>query len=116
MIVCLNRLSLDSVILKRNDDHLSAVISWLPSGSSFSLLFRASTDGNSSQSFHSYCDNKGPTLVVAKSETCIGGAFTSQSWTSREFAFVVFELEVTTVTLLIISNKKNVCLLSKMYN
>lgn len=84
MIVCLNRLSLHSVILKRNDEHLSAVISWLPSGSSFSLLFRASTDGNSSQSFHSYCDNKGPTLVVAKGETCIVGAFTSQSWTSPE--------------------------------
>ena len=92
MIVCLNRLSLDSVILKRNDDHLSAVTSWLPFGSSFSLLFRASADGNSAQSFHSYCDNKGPTLVVAKSETCILGGFTSKSWTSREFAFVVFEV------------------------
>lgn len=92
MIVCLNRLSLESVILKRNDEHLSAVISWLPSGSSFSLLFRASADGNSSESFHSYSDNNGPTLVVAKSETCIMGGFTSQSWTSHEFAFVVFEV------------------------
>lgn len=84
MIVCLNRLSLDSVILKRNDDHLSAVTSWLPFGSSFSVLFRASTDGNFSESFHSYCDNKGPTLVVAKSERCIVGGFTSRSWTSPE--------------------------------
>ena len=92
MIVCLNRLSLDSVILKRNDNHLSAVTSWLPFGSSFSVLFRASTDGNFSESFHSYCDNNGPTLVVAKGETCIMGGFTSQSWTSREFAFVVFEV------------------------
>jgi len=92
MIVCLNRLSLDSVILKRNDYYLSAVTSWLPFGSSFSVLFRASTDGNFSESFHSYCDNKGPTLVVAKSERCIVGGFTSRSWTSREFAFVVFEV------------------------
>lgn len=84
MIDCLNRLSLESVILKRSDEHLSAVTSWLPPHSSFSLLFRASTDGKSSESFHSYCDNKGPTLVVAKSETCIMGGFTSQSWTSPE--------------------------------
>ena len=82
----------ESVILKRREDHLSTVISWLPSGATFSLLFRASADGNSSESFHSYCDNKGPTLVVARSETFILGGFTSQSWTSREFVFVVFEV------------------------
>lgn len=78
-------LTMESVTLKGNDDLLSAVISWLPHGvSEFSLLFRASTDGNSSASFHHYCDNKGPTVVVAKSEKYIVGGFTTQSWTSPE--------------------------------
>ena len=75
-----------SVILK-NEDHQSIVTSWLPSGSTFSLLFRASADGNSGDDFHRCCNNKGPTLVVAKSETYIFGGFTSKSWESCELTF-----------------------------
>lgn len=77
--------SMESVTLKGNDDLLPAVISWLPYGvSEFSLLFRASTDGYSSASFHDYCDNKGPTIVVAKGERYIVGGFTTHSWTSPQ--------------------------------
>ena len=87
MIVCLTgELAGKSVILK-SEDLLSIVTSWLPCGSFFSLLFRASADGNSRDAFHRCCDNKGPTLVVARSETYIFGGFTSKSWTSREFTF-----------------------------
>ena len=85
MIVCLTGgLAGNSVILN-NENLLSIVTFWLPSGSIFSLLFRASADGVSRDDFHRCCDNKGPTLVVVKSETNIFGGFTSKSWESREF-------------------------------
>ena len=87
MIVSLmGQLDGKSEILK-NENLLSIMTSWLPSRSTFSLLFRASADGMSGEAFHRCCDNKGPTLVVVKSETNIFGGFTSKSWESREFTF-----------------------------
>ena len=87
MMTCLGgELSGKSVILK-HADHLLIVASWLPCGSTFSLLFRASGDGDSRDDFHRCCDNRGPTLVVAKSEKYIFGGFTSKPWDSREFTF-----------------------------
>ena len=87
MIVCLTgELDGKSEILK-NENLLSIMTSWLPSGSTFSLLFRASDVGSSRDDFHRCCDNQGPTLVVARSETYIFGGFTSKSWASREFTF-----------------------------
>lgn len=86
MIARLRDLAGISLILV-DENLLSIVTSWLPSGSIFSLLFRASADGMSTDDFHRCCDNKGPTLVVAKSETYIFGGFTSKPWASREFTF-----------------------------
>jgi hypothetical protein len=42
----------------------------------FNLLYRASRDGNTGAMFHEKCDNKGPTIVIAKianSEQIVGG-------------------------------------------
>ena len=64
-----------SVILKDK-------LSWLPHGASCSLLFRASDDGKRPGDFHRCCDNKGPTLVLIKSEEYIFGGYTVQSWDS----------------------------------
>ena len=45
------------------------------------LLYRASEHEYSANSFHEYCDNKGPTLVIIKSsEGWIFGGYTTQSW------------------------------------
>ena len=45
------------------------------------LLYRASENEYSAKSFHKYCDNKGPTLVIIKnSEGCIFGGYTTKSW------------------------------------
>ncbi len=45
------------------------------------LLFRASERGYRASNFHSYCDNKGTTLVVIKSTNgYIFGGYTTQSW------------------------------------
>ena len=48
------------------------------------LLYRASEHGYSAESFHEYCDDKGPTLVVLKSSGgWIFGGYTTQSWSGR---------------------------------
>ncbi len=45
------------------------------------LLYRASEHGYTAESFHEYCDNKGPTLIVIKSSGgWIFGGYTTQSW------------------------------------
>ena len=64
------------------ENHHSALISWLPPYATCSLLFRASDDGKMPADFHRCCDNKGPTLVLIKSEEYIFGGYTVQSWDS----------------------------------
>lgn len=54
------------------------------SAKSFELLYRGSRDGFSAASFHSQCNNKGPTLVLIKStEGFLFGGYAPISWTSR---------------------------------
>ena len=73
----------DSLIIKE-ETHQSALQSWLPPNATCSLLYRASTDGNTPVDFHRCCDNKGPTLVLIKSGEYIFGGYTSQSWESYQ--------------------------------
>ena len=45
------------------------------------LIYRASEHGYSAHSFHDYCDNKGPTIMIKKSTgSWIFGGYTTQSW------------------------------------
>ena len=45
------------------------------------LLYRASEHGYTAESFHQYCDDQGPTLIVIKSSGgWIFGGYTTQSW------------------------------------
>ena len=45
------------------------------------LLYRASEHKYTAKSFHKYCDDKGPTLIIIKSsEGWIFGGYTTQSW------------------------------------
>ena len=45
------------------------------------LLYRGSEHGYTAKSFHEYCDDKGPTLVIIKSsEGWIFGGYTTRSW------------------------------------
>ena len=45
------------------------------------LLYRSSEHDYTSKSFHEYCNGKGPTLIVIKSdEGWIFGGYTTQSW------------------------------------
>ena len=48
------------------------------------LLYRASEHGYTAKSFHEYCDDKGPTLVIIKSSGgWIFGGYTAKSWGGR---------------------------------
>jgi len=66
-------------------NHQKALKGWLPTDleGEWRLLFRASRDGFAAGTFHSRCDNKGPTVTIVKSGVYIFGGFTEQSWTSR---------------------------------
>ncbi|XP_078353561.1 uncharacterized protein LOC144638226 [Oculina patagonica] len=72
----------DSSLIINDENHLSALMSWLPPNATCSLLFRASADGKTAAEFHRCCDNKGPNLVVIKSGNYIFGGYTSKSWES----------------------------------
>src|SRR5436853_395421 len=50
----------------------------------FDLLYRASMDGYTNVAFHAKCDNKGATIVVAKTKTSdqILGGYNPFSWDS----------------------------------
>ena len=71
----------DSKIIK--EDERKLISKWiLPHYNlKFELLYRAARDGLEPMAFHTRCDNKGPTLFVAKlsSNKRLGG-FTRESW------------------------------------
>ncbi|GBB93275.1 hypothetical protein RclHR1_02140028 [Rhizophagus clarus] len=75
----------DSILIERQ--HFAIIASWIDKKKdlyynarnipyNFNLIFRSSRDGNTPAAFHSKCDNKGPTIVIAKvanSEKIVGG-------------------------------------------
>ena len=72
----------DSEILT-DEEHRRLLKSWLPPlKGDWHLLFRASRDGFAVKTFHSKCDNQGPTLTIVKSGNYIFGGFTELSWNS----------------------------------
>ena len=74
-----------SFIIK-DEKHISALMSWLPPNARCSLMYQTSVNGKTPDDFHRCCDNKGPTLVVVKSDQYIFGGYTSQSWESGNFS------------------------------
>ena len=69
----------ESIINKKQYDRY--LKEWLGNEYKWKLLYRASEHGYTGESFHEYCDDKGPTLVIIKStEGWIFGGYTTQSW------------------------------------
>ena len=67
-----------------NEEHRSVLNGWLPyRDGKWRLLFRASRDGFAAATFHSKCDNKGPTVTIVKSGSNIFGGFTELSWNGK---------------------------------
>ena len=77
----------DSVIL--SSDQQQALINLLKetltsSSCDYALIYRASRNGWASSTFHSCCDNKGPTVTVVKNGNYIFGGYTEQPWENGE--------------------------------
>ncbi len=54
---------------------------WLGDDYKWKLLYRTSEHGYTAESFHKYCDKRGPTLILIKSSLgWIFGGYTTQSW------------------------------------
>ncbi len=66
------------LVSQQYDDKLQE---WLGDDCKWKLLYRSSEHGYTAKSFHEYCDDKGPTLMVIKSSGgWIFGGYTTQSW------------------------------------
>ena len=72
----------DTQIVNQNyDDKLRE---WLGNNYKWKLIYRASQNDYTVESFHEYCDDKGPTLVIIKSSKgWIFGGYTTQSWSGE---------------------------------
>ncbi len=63
---------------KKYDSYLKE---WLGNDYKWRLLYRASEHDYTVKSFHEYCDDKGPTLIMIKSSGgWLFGGYTTQSW------------------------------------
>ena len=66
-----------SIVSEQYDDKLRE---WV-GDYKWKMIYRASEHEYTGESFHEYCDNKGPTLIVIKSSGgWIFGGYTTQSW------------------------------------
>ena len=64
-----------------NTQYDSYLREWIGNEYKWKLLYRASEHGFTAKSFHNYCDDKGPTLIVIKSTGgWIFGGYTTKSW------------------------------------
>ena len=54
----------------------------------YSLLYRASRDGDTTQAFHNMCDNKGPTItLILTTEGWIFGGYSDIPWNTESYSF-----------------------------
>ena len=76
----------DSAILANDASKISQLNTWLlphlqsPDRSYWKLCYRASNHGWRSRTFHSYCDNKGPTVTIVRVGIYIFGGYNDNSW------------------------------------
>ena len=78
--------NLDSLIINGNKKYNKTLKNWINPNLNIKaeLLYRASRDGEEYKTFHQLCDNKGPTVVLAKlSDGDILGTYTPLDWEIR---------------------------------
>ncbi|XP_033754699.1 interferon-induced protein 44-like [Pecten maximus] len=66
--------------------HKNQISQWIgsPKRQKFTLLYKISRDGCNAKTFHSYCDNKGPTVTVLyNTDYSVYGGYASVSWNSK---------------------------------
>jgi hypothetical protein len=75
-----DNLKKSSNILKGEIAFIRQLQKWLGEKCKWNLCYRASRDGWRTHDFHHHSDNKGPTVVLVKSNDCIFGGYTDQDW------------------------------------
>ena len=80
--------NLDSLIINDNKKYNTTLKNWINPNLNIKakLLYRASRDGEEYETFHKLCDNKGPTIVLAKlSDGNILGTYTPLDWETKSY-------------------------------
>ena len=73
----------DSLILNNNKSYINNIIKWINKNNKIKseLLYRKSKDGDSIETFHKLCDNKGNTLMLIKTtDGFLLGVYTPLNW------------------------------------
>ena len=74
----------DSKILKGHEDYVKKLDEYLSpvqvKGKEWKTCFRASEHQFNSNSFHHYCDHKGPTVVLIRVGIYVFGGYTDRDW------------------------------------
>ena len=76
----------NSLIINNNNEYNKLIKNWINPDKKIEgeLLYRLSRDGDQISTFHSLCDNKGPTLTLFETkEGNKGGIYTPLSWDSN---------------------------------
>ena len=108
-----------SSIIKNDIEKQNTILKWIKEeinkdSIKFELIFKMSENGSKSKEFHKYCDNKGPTLTLIKTnKNKIFGGFTTLDWKSeggdiydKSKATFIFSLNLLKKYNMINSNKK----------
>ena len=83
----------DSVILANDVGKRSQLNTWLlphlqsSDRSYWKLCYRATSHGWRGQTFHSYCDNKGPTVTIVRDGSYIFGGYNDNSWKCKSLKY-----------------------------
>ena len=108
-------INLDSLIIEDNEKYNMTLKNWINPNMKIKaeLLYRMSRDGIEVQTFHNLCDNKGPTVIIAKLiDGYILGTYTPLDWDSTtngsksDSKMFVFSL---TEKIKCLKNNKNNC-------
>jgi hypothetical protein len=85
--ICLSSFRIEllftSTVLGGNEEWIEQLKEWLPSevqDKKMKLCYRASVNGWASSTFHSFCDSKGPTVVLVKSGQYVFGGYAAAQW------------------------------------
>ena len=73
----------DSLILNKNKNYINNIVKWINKNNKIKgeLLYRKTKDGDSIDTFHKLCDNKGNTLILIKTvDGILIGGYTPLSW------------------------------------
>ena len=73
------------IISNLNDEQKNALLSWLPPQDIFInwvQLYSSSLQGWSTATFHQICNNKGPTVIIARASNYVFGGYAEVSWNS----------------------------------